>query len=338
MEEEAKGQMIVKANKLVQAKMPLTKLEHRVVAMLISQLNREDEEFEFQKLRIRDLKAASDQKELGSLYQRAEKICSSLLEKKLEIKTEENGKRVYDGISLMNRCRYKEGDGYIEAKFNEEMKPYLLQLKRRFTMYEAGYYVPLRSTHSMRIYELLKMREGVSVLRISVSELRDILGLEDKYEYFSHLEHHVIQKAQEEISEKTDVSFTYDKEREGRSVKRVKFFIHSEGDHPTESNRSQSIHSETGELSQDGASQEDLSQNETDRKVKIEDRTDAPDIDVMNLFLADLTQEEIDNLSQETLDEIHQRAVQKVEREEPDGSKVLKQSLTLQHMKTFWEE
>ncbi|WP_103028199.1 replication initiation protein [Salinibacter altiplanensis] len=333
MEQEAKGQMIVKANKLVQAKMPLTKLEHRVVAMLISQLNREDEEFEFQKLRIRDLKAASDQKELGSLYQRAEKICSSLLEKKLEIKTEENGKRVYDGISLMNRCRYKEGDGYIEAKFNEEMKPYLLQLKRRFTMYEAGYYVPLRSTHSMRIYELLKMREGVSVLRISVSELRDILGLEDKYEYFSHLEHHVIQKAQEEVSEKTDVSFTYDKEREGRSVKRVKFFIHSEGDHPTESKRFGGERSETEELSR-----EEPVQDEADRKMKIEDRTEAPDIDVMNLFLSDLTQEEIDNLSQETLDRIHQRAVEKVEREEPGGSKVLKQSLTLQHMKTLWEK
>ena len=247
MDEEAKGQMIVKANKLVQAKMPLTKLEHRVVAMLISQLDRGDEEFGFQKLHIRNLKKTSEQKELGSLYQRAEKICSSLLEKKLEIKTEEDGKRVYDGISLMNRCKYKEGDGYIEAKFNEEMKPYLLQLKRRFTMYDAGYYVPLRSTHSMRIYELLKMREGVSVLRISVEELRDILGLQDKYEYFSHLEHHVIQKAQEEVDEKTDISFTYDKEKDGRSVKRVKFFIHSNDEEPEDA-------------------------------TKIEDRTEAPDL------------------------------------------------------------
>ena len=307
MDEEAKGQMIVKANKLVQAKMPLTKLEHRVVAMLISQLDRGDEEFGFQKLHIRNLKKTSEQKELGSLYQRAEKICSSLLEKKLEIKTEEDGKRVYDGISLMNRCKYKEGDGYIEAKFNEEMKPYLLQLKRRFTMYDAGYYVPLRSTHSMRIYELLKMREGVSVLRISVEELRDILGLQDKYEYFSHLEHHVIQKAQEEVDEKTDISFTYDKEKDGRSVKRVKFFIHSDDEEPEDA-------------------------------TKIEDRTEAPDIDVMNLFLSDLTQNQIDNLDQETLDALHEKAVEKAKRQNPNQSGTVIQAEAYRHMKALWEK
>lgn len=299
--------MIVKANKLVQAKMPLTKLEHRVVAMLISQLDRGDEEFGFQKLHIRNLKKTSEQKELGSLYQRAEKICSSLLEKKLEIKTEEDGKRVYDGISLMNRCKYKEGDGYIEAKFNEEMKPYLLQLKRRFTMYDAGYYVPLRSTHSMRIYELLKMREGVSVLRISVEELRDILGLQDKYEYFSHLEHHVIQKAQEEVDEKTDISFTYDKEKDGRSVKRVKFFIHSDDEEPEDA-------------------------------TKIEDRTEAPDIDVMNLFLSDLTQDQIDNLNQETLDALHEKAVEKAKRQNPNQSGTVIQAEAYRHMKALWEK
>jgi plasmid replication initiation protein len=307
MDEEAKGQMIVKANKLVQAKMPLTKLEHRVVAMLISQLDRGDEEFGFQKLHIRNLKKTSEQKELGSLYQRAEKICSSLLEKKLEIKTEEDGKRVYDGISLMNRCKYKEGDGYIEAKFNEEMKPYLLQLKRRFTMYDAGYYVPLRSTHSMRIYELLKMREGVSVLRISVEELRDILGLQDKYEYFSHLEHHVIQKAQEEVDEKTDISFTYDKEKDGRSVKRVKFFIHSDDEEPEDA-------------------------------TKIEDRTEAPDIDVMNLFLSELTQDQIDSLNQETIDSLHEKAVQKAKRQNPNQSGTVIQAEAYRHMKALWEK
>ena len=299
--------MIVKANKLVQAKMPLTKLEHRVVAMLISQLDRGDEEFGFQKLHIRNLKKTSEQKELGSLYQRAEKICSSLLEKKLEIKTEEDGKRVYDGISLMNRCKYKEGDGYIEAKFNEEMKPYLLQLKRRFTMYDAGYYVPLRSTHSMRIYELLKMREGVSVLRISVEELRDILGLQDKYEYFSHLEHHVIRKAQEEVDEKTDISFTYDKEKDGRSVKRVKFFIHSNDEEPEDA-------------------------------TKIEDRTEAPDIDVMNLFLSELTQDQIDSLNQETIDSLHEKAVQKAKRQNPNQSGTVIQAEAYRHMKALWEK
>jgi plasmid replication initiation protein len=306
MEDGTKGQMIVKANRLVQAKMPLTRIEHRILALLISQLDKSDEEFGFQEVYIKDLKDASDLS-AKNLYERAESICSSLLDKKLEIKTKEDGKRVYDGINLMNRCRYKEGNGYIEAKFNEEMQPYLLQLKRRFTMYKAGHFLPLRSTHSMRIYELLKMREGVSVLRISVEEFRKILGLEDKYEYFSHLEHHVIQKAQEEVADKTDISFTYDKEREGRSVKRVKFFIHSEGEEP-------------------------------ESPTKIEDRTQAPDIDVMNLFLSELTQDQIDSLDQETLDVLHEKAVQKAQRQNPDRSENVIQAEAYRHMKALWEK
>ncbi|MFB6273564.1 MAG: hypothetical protein ABEL51_11785 [Salinibacter sp.] len=39
------GEMIVKANRLVQAKMPLSRVEHRIVGVLIPQLGRDDEEF-----------------------------------------------------------------------------------------------------------------------------------------------------------------------------------------------------------------------------------------------------------------------------------------------------
>lgn len=300
------GEMIVKANRLVQAKMPLSKLEHRVVGALISQLEKGDDEFGQQKLYIKDLieesKVASQ-----NLYSLAESICGSLLEKKIEIKRKEDGKRVYKGISLMDSCEYREGDAYIEARFNDSMEPFLLQLKKRFTMYEAGHFLPLNSTYSMRIYELLKMREGISILRISVEELRDILGVEDSYSSFSQLKYHVINKAQMEIGEKTDIHFTYDVEREGRSAKRIKFFIHR-------------------------------SEKEEADAPKMEDRTEVPNIDVMDLFLSELTQEEIDDLDEETLDKLHQRAVQKVERQEPHGSKTLKQSLTLQRMKTLWED
>jgi Protein involved in initiation of plasmid replication len=305
MDGKPKGRMVVKANKLVQAKMPLSKLEHRVVAMLISQLDKNDKEFGFQRLYIKDLQEAFDKGRAGSLYQRAENICQSLLDKKIEVKTKEDGKRVYDGINLMNRCKYKEGDGYIEAKFNEEMKEYLLQLKRRFTMYEAGYYIPLRSTHSMRIYELLKMREGISVLRVSVEEFRDILGLMDSYEYFSALKAHVIEKAQEEIRAKTDISFTYDVEREGRTAKRLKFFIHSGEDRPEET-------------------------------TKVEDRTEAPDIDVISMFKADLSQEELDSLNEETVQSLHEKALKQAQTENPDGAQAMLQAETYRHMKRLW--
>jgi plasmid replication initiation protein len=304
MEGDTKGQMIVKANELVQAKMPLSRVEHRLVGLLISQLSKDDESFGFQKLYIKDLKDAADLS-AKNLYERAEEICGQLLEKKIEVKTKEDGKRVYDGVSLMDRCKYKEGQGYIEAKFNDSMEPYLLQLKKRFTMYKVGHYVPLRSTYSMRIYELLKMREGISILRISVDELREVLGVQNSYEYFSHLEHHVIEKAQEEIGQKTDISFTYDKEKEGRSVERIKFFIHTSGDGPEET-------------------------------TKVEDRTEAPDIDVISMFKTDLSQEELDDLDGETVQDLHEKALKRAETENPDGGTATLQAETYRYMQRLW--
>jgi plasmid replication initiation protein len=307
-ESASKGEMIVKANQLVQAKMPLSKVEHRIIALLISQLDKDDKRFEYQKLPVKDLQTRSKKGVPGSLYSRIEEICRSLLDKTLEVKTKEDGKRVYDGINLMNRCRYKEGDGYIEAKFNDEMQPYLLQLKRRFTMYKAGHYVPLDSTYSMRIYELLKMREDIKILRITIEELRDILGVEDSYPYFSELKHHVIKKAQSEIAEKTDLSFTYNAEREGQSAERIKFYIHESGD------------------------------DDSGRSMKMEDRTESPNIDVIDLFLSDLTQEEIKSLDGGAVEDLYQTAARQAKREEPKGAKTVLQSLTYQNMLRLWKE
>ncbi len=300
------GEMVVKANRMTQAKMPLSKVEHRIVGMLISQLEKEDNDFNLQKVYIRDLVERSGSSS-QDLYSRAEEICDSLIDKSIKVRGMEDGKRVYDAYNLMSRCRYKEGSGYIEAKFNEEMRPLLLQLKKRFTMYDVDHFLPLSSNYSMRIYELLKMREDLSILRITIEELREILGVEDSYEYFSHLEHHVIKKSQEEIEDKTDIHFTYDVEREGRSAERIKFFIH-----------------QTDEEQPD--------------QPKMEDRTDVPNIDVMDVFLSELTQDQINRLTDETLEKLHQRALQQTEREAPDASKTYKQSLTLQRMKTLWEK
>ena len=96
-------------------------------------------------------------------------------------------------------------------------------------------------------------------------------------------------------------------EREGQVAKRIKFFIHSDDEEPEDA-------------------------------TKIEDRTEAPDIDVMNLFLSDLTQDQIDNLNQETLDALHEKAVERAQRENPDRSENVIQAEAYRHMKALWEK
>jgi len=218
--------IVVKANQLIRGRINWTKLEHRVVAMLVAQLKREDDAFEMQRVHISDLMDMS-QTSSRDIYNRAEEVCRKLLNQKVHVRTRtEDGRRMYQGYNCLSTCRYVEGSGYIEAKFNDDMKPFLLQLKRQFTMYRLQNFMQLSSQHSMRMYELIKMREGLRHLCLSVEELREVLCCEHTYERFSDFRRHVLERARTEIKETCDAYYTYVIERDGRTPVRARFLIH----------------------------------------------------------------------------------------------------------------
>jgi plasmid replication initiation protein len=217
---------VVKSNRLIRGRINWTKLEHRVVAMLVAQLKQEDDAFEMQRVHISDLMDLS-QTSSRDIYNRAEEVCRKLLNQKVHVRTRtDDGRRMYQGYNCLSTCRYVEGSGYIEAKFNDDMKPFLLQLKRQFTMYRLQNFMQLGSQHSMRMYELIKMREGLRHLCLSVEELREVLCCEHTYERFSDFRRHVLERARTEIEDTCDAYYTYVVERDGRTPVRVRFLIH----------------------------------------------------------------------------------------------------------------
>ncbi|MFB6286496.1 MAG: replication initiation protein [Candidatus Bipolaricaulia bacterium] len=225
--------IVVKANQLIRGRINWTKLEHRVVAMLVAQLKQEDDAFEMQRVHISDL---MDMAQVSSrdIYNRAEEVCRKLLNQKVHVRTRtEDGRRMYQGYNCLSTCRYVEGSGYIEAKFNEDMEPFLLQLKRQFTMYRLQNFMQLSSQHSMRMYELIKMREGLRHLCVSVEELREVLCCEHTYERFSDFRRHVLERARTEIRDTCDAYYTYMVERNGRTPVRVRFLIHRQEENGT---------------------------------------------------------------------------------------------------------
>jgi hypothetical protein len=223
----------VKANQLIRGRINWTKLEHRVVAMLVAQLKREDDAFEMQRVHISDLMDLSGTSS-RDIYNRAEEVCRKLLNQKVHVRTRtDDGRGVYQGYNCLSTCRYVEGSGYIEAKFNDDMKPFLLQLKRQFTKYRLQKFMRLSSQHSMRMYELIKMKEGLRHLHLSVEELREVLCCKHTYERFSDFRRYVLERARSEIKNTCDTYYTYMVERDGRTPKWVRFLIHRrENDSP----------------------------------------------------------------------------------------------------------
>ena len=298
------SEMVVKANDLVRAKANWTRLEHRVVGMMISQLDKEDEAFAPQKIYIKDLMELSGT-DYGALYERAEAICSKLLKQEVYIRDEVDGKRRYRGYSPIVMCEYVEGDGCIVAQFNEAMKPFLLQLKKRFTMYRLQNFMRLTSQHSMRVYELLKMRSDLRHLRITIEEFRAILSCEHSYSRFSDFRRKVIDNTQEEIAEKTDISFKYQVERQGQTPTHIRFIIEDENEDQLRVSRSPKT-----TPASDGRDkiQEGLADNS--------EEISAPKIDIYALVLDDLTQEEIDECSEERIRSLIQENYEEVRHRE----------------------
>lgn len=282
---------VVKSNQLVQSRMNWTKLEHRVVAMLVAQLKKEDEEFEEQRVYIKDIADLSGRNG-KSLYDQAEEICRKLLDQKIQVRTRtEDGRRRYKGYNCMSTCEYVEGSGYIEAKFNEDMKPFLLQLKRRFTQYNLKCFMRLSSQHSMRIYELLKMREGIKYLRIEIEELREILCCEHSYNRFADFKRWVLEKARDELREKADIYFNYKVTRDGQTPVRVNFLIKNNKSGKRSEARSALIQSE-----------EDDQEEGSEVEESSSDRESEPKFNIFAMVLDEMTQKQLDSHSEE---EIH---------------------------------
>jgi plasmid replication initiation protein len=326
--------IVVKANQLIRGRINWTKLEHRVVAMLVAQLKQEDESFEMQRVHISEL---MDMAQVSSrdIYDRAEEVCRKLLNQKVHVRTlTEDGRRVYQGYNCLSTCRYVEGSGYIEAKFNDDMKPFLLQLKRQFTMYRLQNFMQLGSQHSMRVYELIKMREGLRYLCVSVEELREVLCCEHTYDRFSDFKRYVLERARTEIADTCDVYFTYKVDRDGRTPVRVHFLIHQRKDQESENQESEVGPPTLIRRERDGDSSSSPHGSSTtgrdgsqapvsDRCAttgKSEGPSSPPRFNLYGTVLSGLTQEELDDASTKTVGRAIQSACQEAGVPQPERS------------------
>lgn len=278
---------VVKSNKLILGRADLSPIQHRIVAMLIAQLTPNTETFEKQTIRVKDLEQLLDRSH-GSIYQDVEDACSGLLDAKIEVRERGDGRRTYHGMNLMSDIKYKEG-GEVKAEFTPAMRPFLLQLKRRFTQYNLQYFIRLSSQYSMRIYELLKMRQGLRFYRIPVEELRELLKCEHSYARFRDFRRATVDRAQDELREKTDIHFNYKVERDGQSPVRICFIIKSEAFQEQEDGQTLIQRDPTGE--------EDIGVVQSENEAS----SSSPSINVYAMILDDMTQDQLDEIDDSTI-------------------------------------
>jgi plasmid replication initiation protein len=130
-------------------------------------------------------------------------------------------------LPLFTKVSYKEG--IVDMYLHPELKPYILDIKQRYTKYFFKSITGLNSIYSMRLYELLKQYEFRNSRSFKLEDLRFLLNISTgKYAKYTDFRKRVILSSQKELEEKTDISFEFTEIRERRKVVRLDFKIISQ--------------------------------------------------------------------------------------------------------------
>lgn len=135
-------------------------------------------------------------------------------------------------LSLFRTCGYLEREGVVRFEFEERLRSYVRYLAGNFTQYQLVQIKKLRSSYSLRLYEILRKAHPircsrkVSVIPYELGELRGMLGVgKNTYREYTQFRRSVLERAQAEIREKTDISFVFETVRRGKKVQTIKFLV-----------------------------------------------------------------------------------------------------------------
>lgn len=222
--------LIRKANEFVEARYKFDIWETRVFAYMLTLIKYTDKEFAEYKINVGDIVKEFDLNKGGFVYDEIKKASEKLLTKRVQIErtTAEGIAEIVDTYLVVSTARPKEAtkDNYIKLRFHSDLKPFLLELKQRYLVYDIRNILSLTSIYSIRLFELLKQYQKIGKRRFLVDELKLALSIEpDEYTLYGHFKNRIILKAQKDLLEHTDIYFEFEEETEKKRVIAITFKI-----------------------------------------------------------------------------------------------------------------
>jgi hypothetical protein len=226
--------LVVQHNALVNARIDLNTIETRLFVSLLSRVSRQDAGFAPCQVPVREIMGGTVSK---TMYDQVRKTLKEFTGRTIVIeKLDDTGRPLkrpdFVVLPLLAYAEYKQGEGVVEAQFNDRLIPYLLELRDNFTKAQLAELLKLKSASSYRIYWLLREYAAFGKRTMGLLELKSILGLEKEYDRFDNFKARVLDRAQQELAD-TDMPFTYELIRQGKAVSEIRFFFTPNGQQQT---------------------------------------------------------------------------------------------------------
>lgn len=215
-----RNQMVVKSNDLIQkTRFSLTTEQQKLVLYLISKIKPTDENFQEYEIKILDYLVLTGIEKNGKSYQSIKDSIKALADKSTWVETENRGEVL---IRWLQKVRIDKEQGTIFVRIDEDLKPYLLQIKENYTQYELVFTMMLKSKYSIRAYEYFISKHFNKLVpysfKVDIEEFKKRVGAE-RYNNYKDLNTRVIKPIIYELNEYTDKNISIEPIKEGRKTK-----------------------------------------------------------------------------------------------------------------------
>lgn len=218
--------LVVKDNALIEASFNLSLVEHRLMLLAIVEAR------EIQNLTSStqiEIRATDYEKQFKIYHKEAYKAlksaCDDLFERRFSYVDRYKGNKLIKKVRWVSEVGYLENQGMVVINLSDTVISLISRLEGQFTKYYLEQVAQCKSKYSVRLYELLiKWISIGNTQKYELTDLRAKLGLTDtEYKTMSLFKANVIDKAINEINNKTDITVSYEQFKQGRTITHILF-------------------------------------------------------------------------------------------------------------------
>lgn len=244
----ARNYLVTKSNQIVQkSRYDFSVAEQRTIAYICSKIKPTNSsnmpyqlEYEFN---IVDYARTCGFDTGGKFYNDVKATLKSLRDKSMWLTLPDGSETT---VGWLAKATTNKKSGIATIRIDEDLAPYLFDLKNKFLSYGLKNILNMKSQYSIRLYELLKSYHDMKIGQIDrrkaaekdiapyetywtveLDELKKKLMVENikTYNNFKDFRKKVIEVAKKEINELTDINISFEPITQGRKVVQIKFKI-----------------------------------------------------------------------------------------------------------------
>ena len=241
---KARNYIVAKSNQIVQkSRYDFSMAEQRMIAYICSKIKPIETidkakgipfqlEYDFN---ILDYSRICGIQDNGRVYEECKALLKGLRDKSMWLTLSDGSETT---VGWLAKATTNKKSGIAKIKIDEDLAPYLFDLQSKFLSYGLKNILNMKSQYSIRLYELLKSYYGIKSGQgqtdnkkvswtINLDELKKKLMVDTikSYSNYAEFKRKILEVAQKEINELTDISIYFEPITKGRKTEKVKFTI-----------------------------------------------------------------------------------------------------------------